>query len=337
MSINHDYTVEKNTDLHVERTRKLRQLRQVFDRHAAQCQDVAFLPREIARRMHERLRYIKPQPAYVLDAGCGAGEDINILRTLYSKATIYGVDLSHAMLHARHSLGRCSLSSWRRFLPAVLHNLALGRIQQRNCIQADFSSLPFKSEYFNLLWSNLALQWHECPDLVFLEWQRVLKTGGMLIFSTLGPDTLRELRSARAAADSGNSPTNVHKFIDMHDYGDMLAASGFEIPVIDMDILTITYSSPHMLLADVRLWGTIPQQHIRRGHVLHSSISRSIYHRLIDALEVQRRPDGMIPLTFEVLYGYARKAVGHITPEGYNIIRVDDIGHKLHDIPIKPS
>ncbi|WP_225721807.1 methyltransferase domain-containing protein [Candidatus Vallotiella sp. (ex Adelges kitamiensis)] len=308
----------------------------IFDRHAAQFPDVAFLSREIAHRMHERLQYINPQLNRILDAGCGMGEDIAVLRTRCVQATIYGVDLSRSMLLGAGHVSDCSnIPRWRRLLLAPLRYFTLGRVQLRDLVQADFGELPFAPEYFDLLWSNLALQWNERLDLVFQEWNRVLKADGMMMFSTLGPDTLRELRKAREVADGRESP-NMLNFVDMHDYGDMLVANGFEIPVIDADTLIIMYSSPKSLLADVRRWGTMPRQNRYSDTSCHS-ISRGTYYRLIDALEAQRRPDGTIPLTFEVLYGYARKAAANMTHEGYSIIRINEIGHKLRNPHVSSS
>ncbi|MCG1043459.1 methyltransferase domain-containing protein [Mycetohabitans sp. B8] len=336
MPTDHDRPADQDTDAGAQRATGLRQLRQSFDRRAAQFRDVAFLPREIAQRMHERLQYIKLQPARVLDAGCGAGEDLEALRARFAQASVYGADLSRAMLVAAHSSGSggadaasgqpASAGGWRRLLPAALRHLASGRAQPRDRVQADFGALPFAPECFDLLWSNLALQWHARPDQVFPEWQRVLKTGGLLMFSTLGPDTLRELRGAWALADDG-AAQHVLDFVDMHDCGDMLVASGFEIPVMDMETLTITYSSPQSLLADVRRWGAMPPQGTRRGDVPRGLMSRGTYRRLLDALEAQRQPDGTIPLTFEVVYGHAWKAMARVTPEGHGIVRVDEIGH----------
>jgi malonyl-CoA O-methyltransferase len=340
MPTDHDRPADQDTDTDAQRAPGLRQLRQIFDRRAAQFRDVAFLPREIAQRMHERLQYIKLQPMRVLDAGCGAGEDIDALRARFTQASVYGADLSRAMLGAAHAsecVGAHAASGqpapaggWRRLLPAALRHLVPGRARPRDRVQADFGALPFASECFDLLWSNLALQWHARPDRVFPEWQRVLKTGGLLMFSTLGPDTLRELRRAWAVADGG-AAQHVLDFVDMHDCGDMLVASGFEIPVMDMETLIVTYASPQSLLADVHRWGAMPPQSARRGDaradVSRGLISRGMYRRLLDALEAQRQPDGTIPLTFEVVYGHAWKAVARVTPEGHGIVRVDEIGH----------
>ncbi|WP_144144153.1 methyltransferase domain-containing protein [Paraburkholderia sp. BCC1884] len=299
-----------------------RRLRRIFDRRAATFDDVAFLPREIAQRMRERLDYIKVAPSNVLDAGCGAGEDLPALRERFPEAPVFGTDLSHAMLGRalRHDAGD---TSWRRFLPATLGK-ALGARGPRFA-QADFSALPFAAGAFEFIWSNLALHWHSRPDLVFPEWQRVLKVNGLLMFSTLGPDTLKELRGAYAeveAAHGVSSRKHVIDFVDMHDLGDMLVESGFEIPVMDQEVLTITYKSPESLLADVRRWGAYPFER----EVSSGATARRLHKALLAALEARRRADGTLALTFEVIYGHAWKAVPRTTADGHGIVRIEDIG-----------
>ncbi|MBN3806559.1 methyltransferase domain-containing protein [Paraburkholderia sp. Ac-20336] len=299
-----------------------RRLRRIFDRRAATFDEVAFLPREIAQRMNERLDYIKVAPASVLDAGCGAGEDIPALRERFPEAPVFGSDLSHGMLRRalRHDAGD---TSWRRFLPASLGK-ALGARGPRFA-QADFSALPFAAGAFEFIWSNLALHWHSRPDLVFPEWQRVLKVNGLLMFSTLGPDTLKELRGAYAEIEAAHgvaSRKHVIDFVDMHDLGDMLVEAGFEIPVMDQETLTITYKSPESLLADVRRWGAYPFER----ETLPGAVARRLHKALLAALEARRRADGTIALTFEVIYGHAWKAVPRTTAEGHGIVRIEDIG-----------
>ncbi|MEX3784794.1 methyltransferase domain-containing protein [Paraburkholderia sp. BR14374] len=299
-----------------------RRLRRIFDRRAVTFDEVAFLPREIAQRMRERLDYIKVAPSSVLDAGCGAGEDIPALRARFPEAPVFGADLSHGMLRRalRHDAGD---TSWRRFLPASLGK-ALGARGPRFA-QADFSALPFAAGAFEFIWSNLALHWHSRPDLVFPEWQRVLKVNGLLMFSTLGPDTLKELRGAYAEIEAAHgvaSRKHVIDFVDMHDLGDMLVEAGFEIPVMDQETLTITYKSPESLLADVRRWGAYPFE--RDAH--DGALARRLHKALLAALEVRRRADGTIALTFEVIYGHAWKAVPRTTAEGHGIVRLEDIG-----------
>jgi malonyl-CoA O-methyltransferase len=307
-----------------------RRLQRIFDRRAATFDDVAFLPREIAQRMRERLEYIKVSPASVLDAGCGAGDDLPGLRERFPEAPVFGTDLSHAMLTRamRHDVGD---TSWRRFLPASIGK-ALGARGPRFA-QADFSALPFTAGAFEFIWSNLALHWHSRPDLVFPEWQRVLKVGGLLMFSTLGPDTLKELRGAYAEVEAAHgvpSVKHVIDFVDMHDLGDMLVESGFEIPVMDQETITITYKSPQSLLADVRRWGAYPFQRgedsNRDANPASSPAARRLHKALPGALEARRRADGTLPLTFEVIYGHAWKAVPRMTAEGHGIVRLEDIG-----------
>ncbi|MFM0285397.1 methyltransferase domain-containing protein [Paraburkholderia megapolitana] len=302
-----------------------RRLRRIFDRRAATFDDVAFLPREIAQRMRERLDYIKINPASVLDAGCGVGEDLPALRERFPEAPVFGTDLSHAMLSRAlgHDGGD---TSWRRFLPASIGR-ALGTRGPRFA-QADFSALPFAAGAFEFVWSNLALHWHSRPDLVFPEWQRVLKVNGLLMFSTLGPDTLKELRGAYAQVDAAHgvgARAHVIDFVDMHDLGDMLVESGFEIPVMDQETLTITYRSPESLLADVRRWGAYP--FVRDD--ASPQAARRLHRALLAALEARRGADGTIALTFEVIYGHAWKAVPRTTAEGHGIVRLEDIGRGL--------
>lgn len=320
-----------------------RYLRRIFDRRAATFDEVAFLPREISQRMRERLEYIKVNPASVLDMGCGPGDDLPNLRARFPEAPVFGTDLSFAMLErARaHDAGD---TSWRRFLPASIGR-ALGARGPRFA-QADFAELPFAHGAFELLWSNLALHWHPRPDLVFGEWQRVLKVNGLLMFSTLGPDTLKELRGAFAEVEAAHGlPTRPHiiDFVDMHDLGDMLVENGFEIPVMDQETLTVTYKTPEKLLADVRRWGAYPfNRAFNRASdrdFLHGSdegdqadglASRRLHRALAAALEARRLKDGSnagtIPLTFEIIYGHAWKAIPRTTAEGHGIVRIEDIG-----------
>ena len=295
-----------------------RRIRRIFDRRAATFPQAAFLPREVARRMCERLDYIKLDPAKILDAGCGLGDDLRVLRARFPNIPVFGADLSGAML-ARAATGL----GWRRFLPGRGPRVA----------QADFGALPFASGAFDFLWSNMALHWHARPDLVFPEWRRVLKTGGLLMFSALGPDTLRELRDAYAQAEATcgmAARAHVIDFVDMHDLGDMLVENGFETPVMDQETITVTYASPASLLTDVRRWGAYPfARDNSSGNDMNmpplSMSGRRLRDALCAALEARRRVDGMIALTFEVVYGHAWKAALSMTAEGHHIVRLEDI------------
>ncbi|MEK6384050.1 MAG: methyltransferase domain-containing protein [Paraburkholderia tropica] len=307
-----------------------RHVQRIFDRRAATFDEVAFLPREVASRMRERLDYIKVSPTCVLDLGCGPGDDLPNLRERFPEAPVFGADLSFAMLErARaHDAGD---TSWRRFLPVSIGR-ALGARGPRFA-QADFAELPFAHGAFEMLWSNLALHWHPRPDLVFGEWQRVLKVNGLLMFSTLGPDTLKELRGAYAEVEAAHgvaTQPHVIDFVDMHDLGDMLVENGFEIPVMDQETLTVTYKTPEKLLADVRRWGAYPFGWEASDADAPALAPRRLYRALLDALEARWLHDGpnagTIPLTFEIIYGHAWKAVPRTTAEGHGIVRIEDIG-----------
>ena len=261
----------------------------------------AFLRREIAGRMHERLGLVKLVPRRVLDAGCGAGADLAVLQQAYPAAQVLGVDAALAMTAAAPVAARSLLS---RLLPAKAGI---------DVLCGDFGNLPLAPNSVDLVWSNLALHWHAQPDRVFAEWRRVLRVEGLLMFSNFGPDTLRELRSAFATLDDG---PHVLPFVDMHDFGDQLVEAGFSTPVMDMEVITVTYDTADALLADARALGGNPLATRRRG-----LIGRAAWQRVRQALEAQRRPDGKLTLSFEVIYGHAFRPAPRVTAQGEAIIR----------------
>jgi malonyl-CoA O-methyltransferase len=262
-----------------------------------------FLRREIAGRLFDRLSLIKTAPRQVLDAGCGAGADIARLQTTYPAAQVIGLDAVPAMLAAAGTV-QAPRSFLSRLLPAKAGI---------DLVCADFGNLPFGPNSLDLVWSNLALHWHPQPDRVFAEWRRTLREEGLLMFSNFGPDTFRELRTAFAALD--DTPHSL-PFVDMHDFGDQLVEAGFSTPVMDMEQITVTYDSPEKLLADVRAFGGNPLATRRRG-----LIGRAAWQRMLAALEAQRRPDGKLGLTFEVIYGHAFRPVPKVTAAGDAIVR----------------
>lgn len=299
-------------------------LRRAFDRRAARFADVDFLLREVGSRMQDRLSYIKATPARALDLGCGLGQGLAVLRAQYPDAQICGVDWSSAMVAQAQKLDpQRTDAGW------------LARLLKKRPVfdfaQADFRALPFAGASFDLLWSNLALHWDPAPHAIFPEWHRITTEGGLLMFSLFGPDTLRELRSALAGIDAG---VHTLRFVDMHDIGDMLVHSRWSTPVMDMEQITITYETPQALLADVHLLGgmaglTDEAGRSLAGPGLHTPRWRQ---RLFDALDAQRNPDGVIPLTFEIVYGHAWKLAPPqrqtLDDQGRAMIPVDQIGRK---------
>ena len=308
----------------------IRRITRIFDRRASAFADVAFLPREVAQRMRERLDYIKIEPRAVLDAGCGTGDDLGPLAERFAQSTVFGIDASRRMLSLVPAAS-ASASGLRRWLPGAIRERIDARRQ--SLAQADFGALPFAPGAFDLVWSNLALHWHPRPHEVFPEWGRVLSTGGLLMFSTFGPDTFKELRAAMARVESEAGSTLRHRgrrvidFTDMHDFGDMLVNSGFEVPVMDVERLNVTYTSADKLLADVRRWGAYPfgDPATERMAGLGGKRWRA---SLVEALERERGPDGTISLSFELVYGHAWKAQRTTTPEGHAIVRPDQIGRR---------
>jgi malonyl-CoA O-methyltransferase len=265
-----------------------------------------FLRREIAARMHERLQLVRLVPRRVLDAGCGAGADLDLLYRQYPAAQIVGVDAAPAALA---KVGReAATSGLNRMLSRLLPSKT-----GIDLACADFANLPLGPNSVDLIWSNLALPWHPQPDRVFAEWRRVLSVDGLLMFSSFGPDTLREVRAAFAAMDG---EAHVLPFVDMHDFGDQLVAAGFSTPVMDMETITVTYDSAEKLLADARALGGNPLATRSKGLT-----GRAAWRRMLDALARGRRSDGKLALTFEVIYGHAFRPAPRTTSNGEAIIR----------------
>ncbi len=271
-----------------------------------------FLRREIAGRMHERLSLVRITPARVLDAGCGSGPDLGLLQKDYPAAHILGLDASPGMLDAARAP-----ASALKTLNAMLSKLLPSKAGV-DLLCGDFANLPFGPNSLDLVWSNLALHWHPQPDRVFAEWRRVLRVEGLLMFSNFGPDTFREVRAAFAEVDDA---PHVLPFVDMHDFGDQLVEAGFSTPVMDMEVITVTYDSARALLADVSALGGNPLATRRRG-----LLGRGGRQRLEEALERQRRPDGKLGLTFEVIYGHAFRPAPRVTRAGEAIIRFEPRG-----------
>ena len=272
-----------------------------FSRVAANYGAGDFFAREVDRRMQERLDYINLQPQRVVDLGCSQGASFAGLSSRYPAAELIGIDLVPTMLQA----GRPARPGWQRWL-----GLAKAEPQR---IAADAVNLPLKTASTAVVWSNLLLHWLDDPIPALAEAHRVLEVGGLLMFSTLGPDTLKELRGAFA-----DGYAHTQRFADMHDLGDMLVGCGFADPVMDMEVITLTYDDFDAMLADLRAAGSSCAMKARR----HGLTGRGAWQAAQAAYEALRR-DGKLPATFEVIYGHAWKAAPKKTPDGRAIIRFD--------------
>ena len=276
-----------------------RSLRHAFEQAAATYDAAAVLQNEVCRRMLARLEYIKHRPVSILDAGSGTGNALAGLRECYPAAQLIALDLAVAMLKR----GRERLPWWKGFFT---------RGAQAVC--GDIERLPLAEESVGMVWSNLALQWLNDLPRAFAEMRRVLLPGGLLMFSTFGPDTLKELRHAYQDTDRH---THVNRFVDMHDIGDLLVNGGFGDPVMDMECFTLTYDDVRQLMRELKAIGA---HNVTRGRPNGLS-SRKLLAAVTRNYEALRR-DGKLPATFEVVYGHAWKPLPRLSATGRPVIDI---------------
>jgi malonyl-CoA O-methyltransferase len=253
------------------------QARLAFERAADTYDEVAALQQEIGQRLLERLDLIRMQPTRILDLGAGTGVFSKALMQRYRKAQVVALDIALAML--RHTRRR---GGWLR-RPA--------------CVCGDGERLPFADDSFDFIFSNLMLQWCMEPGPVFTELRRVLAPGGLLLFSTFGPDTLMELRASWEAVDGH---THVNRFIDMHDIGDTLMHTRWAEPVMDTERITVTYRELRTLMQDLKHLGA---HNVTAGRP-RGLTGRQRLVQVTQAYERFRR-DGVLPASYEVVYGHA--------------------------------
>jgi malonyl-CoA O-methyltransferase len=257
-------------------------IRSSFDRASAAYEAAAVLQARIGDELIERLDFFKFEPAVVVDLGAGTGRATAELKRRYRRATVIALDIAPGMLReARRHFGL-----FRRF--------------ERVC--GDVLRLPLADASVDIVVSNLMLQWCDELDVALAEIRRVLKPDGFFAFTTFGPDTLKELRAAWAVAD-GHS--HVNTFIDMHDVGDALGRAGLTEPVLDVERVTLTYSDVLGLMRDLK---TIGAHNVTAGRP-RGLMGRSRLRRMEAAYEAARR-DGLIPATYEVVYGAAWGSAG---------------------------
>ena len=280
-----------------------RLVRRRAGRAAAGYSGVDTLAREISRRMAERLEYIRIEPKRILDLGCGPGADLATLATRYPGVARIAIDSAPAML----AQARGEKNLLKRLM-------SFGKPAAPDFVCAEASALPLARGSVSFAWSNLMLQWLHDPLPALKEIHRVLEVGGLLMFSTLGPDTLKELRASLPASRS----EHLHRFIDMHDLGDALVGAGFSDPELDMEMLTVTYTKLDDLFHDLRASGSTNAALSRpRGLV-----GKKHWQQMRAAYEALRR-DGRLPATVEVVYGHAWKAAPKVADDGRAIVRFE--------------
>ena len=271
--------------------------RRAFEKAADTYDEAAVLQNEIGDRLMERLDYIRLQPRRILDLGAGTGMFTSALMKRYRKADVVALDIAKPMLHCVRQRA--------------------GWLRKPGCVCGDTETLPFADDSFDFIFSNLMLQW--CTDLeaTFVELRRVLSPGGLLMFTTFGPDTLMELRASWEAVDGY---THVNSFIDLHDVGDSLLHTKWAEPVMDSERITVTYRELRGLMQDLKHIG---------AHNVTSGRPRGLtgkHHlqQLVEAYEPFRE-DGVLPASYEVVYGHAWSPLNKHSAAGSNEVPLTDL------------
>jgi len=245
-----------------------------FDREAGRYDRHAVLEREVGSRLMDRLEFQRHMPGVIVDLGCGTGYFSAVLKRRFRNSEVIGIDASQAM--ARALIRR---SGFRRRLRAVC---------------ADLSLLPLAGRSVDLLFSNLSVQWEHDFRTLGDEVRRILRPGGLFLFSSLGPDSLKELRQA---AGLGHDSGLARQFVDMHDIGDMLLAAGFSQPVMDSEVITVEFQRFEALVAELEATGA--SLHFANWAEIASERSS-----VADVYQAFRR-DGRYAVTWEIVYGAA--------------------------------
>jgi malonyl-CoA O-methyltransferase len=282
-------------------------------RRLARAAEPPWLHREVARRMAERLSIVRVQPTQVIDWWSWLGAGAGWLEQAYPGARRIAVEPTPALRALSQAAARqpwWSARRWRSPSPTVIDQAA---------------ALPGGTQ---LVWANMALHAVVDPPALFARWERALAVDGFVMFSCLGPGTLRELRSLYQRLDW---PAPTPNFIDMHDLGDMLVRAGFADPVMDQELITLQWPDAPSLLAELRGLGgnTAPA----RAAGLRTPRWRQ---RLLHELASLAGPDGRPSLGFEVAYGHAFRAAPRARVGEDTRVSLDDMRAMVRGGKAKP-
>ena len=259
-------------------------VRASFDRAAKTYDAAAVLQKLVRTEMLSRLDLVKIKPKAILDAGCGTGYGSFGLQNKFKNAQVVSLDIALGMLQ--------KTKSQQPFFNKLF--------AKQNLVCADIESLPIASASMGLVWSNLALQWCNDLDGAFAEVARVLKPESLFMFSTFGPDTLKELRAA-----TSNNHTHVSRFIDMHDIGDALTRAGFSAPVLDVEHYTLTYDDVKSVMKDLKNIGAHNATSGRARGLQGKGFLQNLTQQYEQFRTGLKENGGKLPATFEVIYGHA--------------------------------
>jgi malonyl-CoA O-methyltransferase len=257
-----------------------RALLRAFDRAGPGYDAAAWLQRQAGTELLERLQFFPLAPRRVLDLGAGTCHATPLLAQRYRDAEVLAVDLAAGMLRA------------------APHGWWARRAYRRIC--ADAQALPLADAGVDLIYSNLLLQWCDRPERIFAECARVLRDGGLLVFSSFGPDSLAELREAWAEADAG---VHVSEFAAMPDLAGALTQAGFVEPVLDVECVRRDYPHALALMRELKQLGA----HNAASERVRGLTGRARLAAMTQAYE-RRRTGGALPATFQLLYGAAFKS-----------------------------
>ena len=252
-------------------------IRRNFERAAGSYDQVAVLQQTIGERLLERLDVIRLEPGRILDLGAGTGRLSARLAHRYDPAQVIQVDLAFDMLQRS---GRTADNAGTPML-----------------VCADAESLPVADGCAGFAFSNLMFQWVTRLDAALEEIYRSLQPGGLLLFSTFGPDSLAQLRDSWAKVDEH---VHVNAFTDMHDVGDALVRAGFLDPVMEVDTFTLIYDDGVALMKELKSLGATNVNAGRRK----SLTGKHALQAMLAEYEKHRQTDGL-PATFEAIYGHA--------------------------------
>lgn len=252
-----------------------RAARRAFERAGPGFDTAGVVHEEARQRLLERLAYVRLDPDLIVDLGCATGAAAGPLAAAYPRARIAGIDASAGMLHAARRRRADSPLNW---------------------LQADAERLPLPDRKAGLVFANMLLPWCR-PEPLFGEVARILEPSGLFLFSTLGPDSLEQLRRAWTAVDDA---VHVHAFMDMHDLGDLAVRAGLEEPVLAVERLSLSYASVADCVRDLRACGGINVAAGRR----RSLTGPRRWESFEQALLAQRR-QGRFAVTIELVLGHA--------------------------------